>query len=80
MQSILAGTHPSLVVVTGAPPTPGPPLHPGDVEEVGRMCQQLPQCVGSCDLHQEASISGRLQHEHMASEASTMQVTLITHL
>ncbi|KAL0020138.1 hypothetical protein WJX77_006173 [Trebouxia sp. C0004] len=61
------GPHQSLVVVTAAPPTPGPPLHPSDAEEVGRMCQQLPQCVGSCDLHQEVSSSGRQQHEASSS-------------
>ncbi len=77
---VVAGTHQSLVVVTAAPPTPGPPLYPSDAEEVGRMCQQLPQCVGSCDLHQEASSSGRQHHEHVASEAPAMQVMCIKHV
>jgi len=67
-------------VVTAAPPTPGPSQHPSDAEEVGRMCQQLAQCVGSCDLHQEASSSGRKQHEHVASGASTMQVMCYMHV
>ena len=79
-QYVLAGPHQSLVVVTAAPPTPGPPLHPSDAEEVGRMCQQLAQCVGSFDLHQEASSSGRQQHEHVASGASAMQVTPNIHV
>jgi len=80
LRSNLAGTHPSLLVVTAAPPTPGPPLHPSDAEQVSRMCQQLAQCVGSCDLHQESSSSGRQQHEHVTSRASAMQVTPSIHV
>ena len=71
LRYILAGPHQSLVVVTAAPPTPGPPLHPGDAEEVGRMCQQLAQCVGSCDLYQEASSSGRQEGSSSGRQTPT---------
>ena len=72
-ECVRAGIHPSLVVATATPPTPGHAPLPSKAEEVGLVCRQLPQCVGSCDLHQEASTSGRSE-DHVMTHTSPLKV------
>ena len=72
-ECVRAGVHPSLVVATATPPTPGHTPLPSKAEEVGLVCRQLPQCVGSCDLQQEASTSGRSE-DHVMTHTPPMKV------
>ena len=58
--------------------TAAPPLlvaAASEAEEVGRMCQQLRQCVGSCQLDGTATSSGRAGADDPAAlTAAPMQV------
>ena len=59
-------------MATAAPPTPAPIL--ADVEEVGQMCQQLRQCVGTCDMQSPVGVSGTEAASETQSVESSVQV------
>lgn len=64
------------MVATAAPPLPIAAA--AEAEEVGRMCQQLRQCVGSCQLNGPAATtttSGRTEADQSDATIAPMQVT-----
>ena len=71
---VCAGIFQSLVVATAAPPLPHP-APPSEAEEVGSMCRQLEQCVGTCDLGQEeVGSSGSSDPACVAASCTPLQV------
>ncbi|KAL3158161.1 hypothetical protein ABBQ32_011753 [Trebouxia sp. C0010 RCD-2024] len=69
------GRHRSLVVAAAAPPLPVAAA--AEAEEVRRMCQQLRQCVGSCQLKGPAAsttTSGRTEADQSDATVTPMQV------
>ena len=61
------------MVATAAPPLPVAAAT--EAEDVGRMCQQLRQCVRSCQLNGVATTCGQTDTDQSDPTTSPIQVT-----